>query len=187
MVKSSLPKNQYWIKKRPIISVDSFKNYWENPWSIEIDGLVEKKLELSYDDILKMPQNEAEHDLHCVDGWSVPDMKFDGVLVYDFLNSINAKGALYLWIESIDRYTSGVDIEELLDEKAIFALKIDSQKLTANDGAPMRLITPKHFAYKGAKWIKKITLTNQFKKGFWEQRGYHARARVFEDERFAED
>lgn len=187
MTKSMLPKNQYWIKKRPIMSIGSFKNYWENPWPIEIDGLVKNKLKLSYKDILKMPQSKAEYDLHCVDGWSVPNMKFYGIFVNDFLTYISSEKALYLWIESIDGYTSGVEIKELLDEKAMFALGINSQRLTAGDGAPARLITPKHFAYKGAKWIKKITLTNEFEKGFWEQRGYHTRARVFEGERFSDD
>ncbi len=169
------------------MSVGTFKNYWENPWPIEVYDLSANKLELNYGNILKMPQSNVEYDLHCVDGWSVPNMKFEGVLIYDFLNGINYKNALYLWIESVDGYTSGVEIKELLDEKAIFALKINAQKLTAADGAPMRLITPKHFAYKGAKWIRKITLTNEFKKGFWEQRGYHIRARIFEEERFDND
>ena len=84
-------------------------------------------------------------------------------------------------------YTTNVSLDVLLDDDVIFATKHNGEKLTPDHGAPLRLIVPKRYAWKSAKWVNGIEFMEEDAPGFWEMRGYHMEGDPLKEQRFDSD
>jgi DMSO/TMAO reductase YedYZ molybdopterin-dependent catalytic subunit len=73
----------------------------------------------------------------------------------------------------------------LLDDDVMVATHFEGQPLTREHGAPARLVVPKLYAWKGAKFLKQLSFQAEDRLGFWEIRGYSNSADPFREERFA--
>jgi DMSO/TMAO reductase YedYZ molybdopterin-dependent catalytic subunit len=82
-------------------------------------------------------------------------------------------------------YTTNLSLETMLDPDVLLAHKHDGQDLTPEHGGPVRIIVPKRYAYKSAKWIGALALAAQYQPGFWEVRGYHNEADPWKEERYS--
>ena len=81
-------------------------------------------------------------------------------------------------------YTANVPIEFLRDPLSLFAAHADGKPLTPEHGGPLRLVIPRKYFWKSAKWLRGIELTANDRPGFWERYGYHNDADPFEEERY---
>ncbi len=71
-----------------------------------------------------------------------------------------------------------------MDKDVLLAWKWEGEPLTREHGGPVRLLVPKKYAWKSAKWVREIHFLDKDRKGFWEQRGYSNSADPWREERY---
>ncbi|ADI32178.1 sulfite oxidase-like oxidoreductase [Staphylothermus hellenicus] len=156
-----------------------------NEWSLKITGEVEKQLEYTYKDLLEMEHITIKTDFHCVTGWSVKDVEWTGVQLKRFAEEARVKpGVRWVYIVSLDGYTTIVPYEDFVSDKSILALKMNNESLPLEQGFPARIIIPHLYGWKSAKWVGKIIFTDKYVDGYWEALGYHWRGNIYLNERF---
>jgi DMSO/TMAO reductase YedYZ molybdopterin-dependent catalytic subunit len=95
------------------------------------------------------------------------------------------KDARYAFFRCADGYTTSISLEDLLQDDAILAYKLNGEELPTSLGGPMRLIVPEKYAYKSAQWVTEITFMRERRLGFWENLGYSDTADVWKNDRYA--
>ena len=151
-------------------------------WRLRIDGLVEEPRSLTYGDLLSLPQAEQVSDFHCVTGWTVEDVRWRGVRFADLLPLVGPlprAGAL-VFHSAEKPYLDSLTVEQALLPDVMLASTMDTEPLTREHGAPLRLVIPRMYGYKGVKWVERIELTEKPVAGFWEKRGWDWNAWVGE-------
>jgi DMSO/TMAO reductase YedYZ molybdopterin-dependent catalytic subunit len=143
-------------------------------WRLRIDGLVARPQELTYAQLLSLPRARQVTDFHCVTGWSVPHVHWTGVRLRDVLAAaepLPAAGALR-FVSAESPYDDSLTLEQALLPDVMLAHRMDGKPLTRPHGAPLRLVIPEMYGYKGVKWVERIEVTATAPNGYWEQRGY---------------
>jgi DMSO/TMAO reductase YedYZ molybdopterin-dependent catalytic subunit len=82
-------------------------------------------------------------------------------------------------------YTTNLPLEKALVPDVMLAHSADGESLSREHGGPVRMITPRLYAWKGSKWIEKIEFSALDRPGFWEQRGYSNSAEPWYEDRFS--
>ena len=157
-------------------------------WRLRVFGLVQNELDLDWAAYKALPQITDISDFHCVTRWSQLDMDWQGVRARDVLTlAMPLSNAKFVTLHGYDGYTTNLPLEALLDDDVLIAHSVLGQILTKDHGGPARMVVPKRYAWKGAKWLKAIELHEHDRRGFWEVRGYHNEADPFKEERFSDD
>ena len=146
----------------------------EARWSLRIEGLVERPVELSYADLRALPRAEQSSDFHCVTGWSVENVRWAGVRFHDLLELARPlPAARAIAFASMEQpYVDTLTLEQALLPDAMLAYEMDDSPLTREHGAPARVVIPQMYGYKNVKWVERIALGEEAFDGYWEQRGY---------------
>lgn len=187
-VNQRIPAGQKQVTNFPVLDLGIRPNVNTSNWSLRVHGLVEHELTLSWMEFRQLPQTKDVSDFHCVTRWSQLDMEWDGVLARTLLmQAAPLANAKYVTMHSYDGYTTNLPLEALLDDDVIIAHSVFGHALTAEHGGPVRMVVPKRYAWKGAKWLKSIELHEFDRPGFWEVRGYHNEADPFLEQRFTDD
>jgi len=189
--KQKLPPDQQatdrilrWGRDHPGITTTNPQLKLEN-YTLTIDGEVEKPVTLNWNDFLALPQTVSVSDFHCVEGWSVPDCKWEGVRISDIEKLVKPKAvAQAVSFECADNYLTSLFRKELEGDDVLLAYKLNDQLLEEGLGAPVRLIVPSKYAYKSALWVVRLRFTRGKELGFWERRGYSDSADVWKNDRF---
>ena len=112
-------------------------------------------------------------------------MTWQGVLARDIIALVQpAEDAQFVTLHGLDGYTANVPLTALIDDDVLIAHSVFGEPLSEDHGWPARMIVPKLYAWKGAKWLSGMEFHAKDKPGFWEQRGYHNVADPFHEERF---
>lgn len=155
-------------------------------WRLTVDGEVEKPVELTLDELMRLPTVVSVSDFHCVEGWSVLDCKWEGVRFREIVNLVKPKeNARYVTFACADGYTTSLTLEELAAHNVLLAYRLNGQELEEGLGWPLRLVVPNKYAYKSALWVTKMTFTIRKEPGYWEIRGYSDVADVWKNDRFS--
>ncbi len=157
-----------------------------NEWTLTLDGLVDKKTTLNWSAFNALPQVDDLSDFHCVTTWSRYDCRWTGVAfttLFELAQPLSQ--ARYVYFTSYDGYSTNVPLAACLDDDVLVATGFDGAPLSREHGGPARVIIPKLYAWKGAKFIKTITFLENDKLGFWEVRGYSNSADPWKEERYA--
>ncbi len=181
-----LPPGQRWISA-PIVYdiVDEIPQWDTEKYRFRVFGLVENPLEFSYEEILKMPSVELVADFHCVTRWSVKEIRWEGVQTLHILSLAKPKPqAKYVMVHCLEGYTTNLPLEYLYEEDSILAYKMYGKPIPLRHGYPLRLVVPKLYAWKSAKYVWGIELMEEDMPGFWEQRGYNMRGDPWKEERY---
>jgi DMSO/TMAO reductase YedYZ molybdopterin-dependent catalytic subunit len=143
-------------------------------YRLQIFGLVDRPFELSYADLQALPQERQVSDFHCVTGWSVENVHWEGVRIRELLKAAKlGPSARALRFNSAELpYDSALTLEQALLPDVMLALKLDGKPLTRAHGAPVRLVIPEMYGYKGVKWLKSIEVSREAFAGYWEREGY---------------
>lgn len=170
-VRGAVPFGQGW---RIYAVAPPFPIFTRRTWKLTIDGHVERPITLSYDDLLALPQAKQVSDFHCVTGWSVDDVRWGGVRFADLLDLVRPlPGAAGLQFTSAEKfYVDTLTLDQAAAADAMLAHSMDDQPLTRPHGAPVRVVMPQMYGYKGVKWVKRITVVREIRDGYWELRGY---------------
>jgi DMSO/TMAO reductase YedYZ molybdopterin-dependent catalytic subunit len=183
-----VPAGQTEVKNFPILDLGILPDINQTNWKLRIYGLVENELNLDWVVFQALPQITSVSDFHCVTRWSRLDMDWVGVQAHHLLMlAAPLQTAKYVTLHGYDGYTTNLPLEALLDDDVIVAHSVLGYPLTTAHGGPVRMVVPKRYAWKGAKWLKAIELHEHDRRGFWEVRGYHNEADPFLEQRFSND
>lgn len=183
--KPRLPTGQYKTEKFPVLTYGSVPKVKKDEWRFRIWGLVEEEKGWTWDEFMKLPQTRLKADFHCVTHWSRFGDVWEGVMFKDFLKTVKVKPeAKYVMQHAYGGYTTNLPLRWMIDEDVMFAHAVNGMPLEAEHGGPMRVFTPRRYAWKGAKWVRGLEFMPKDKPGFWEQNGYSNTADPWKEERF---
>jgi DMSO/TMAO reductase YedYZ molybdopterin-dependent catalytic subunit len=155
-------------------------------WTLTVDGLIENPTVLSWAQLNALPQVEDISDFHCVTTWSKYDCRWSGVPFTALYELVRPQAdAKFVYFTSYDGYSTNVSLEACLDDDVLIATSFDGAPVPREHGGPARVIIPKLYAWKGAKFVRGITFLAEDKLGFWEVRGYSNTADPWKEERYA--
>lgn len=154
-----------------ITEVPTFTN---DNWSLSIDGLVKKPRKLNWQEFVKLERNVQVSDFHCVTGWSVYNVTWEGIPLKKLLkdSGIDSKANYVKFYSGDGVYTDSLTISQAMQDEMIIAVLMDGELIPQQNGGPVRLITPKMYGYKSVKWLNRIELIKEEHVGYWEKRGY---------------
>jgi DMSO/TMAO reductase YedYZ molybdopterin-dependent catalytic subunit len=185
-LKTNLPPSQQDVDRIRPRHFGTIPRFDLQKWKFTIDGEVEKPQTLEWNDILSLPKTVQTADFHCVEGWSVLNNKWEGVTFKTIVEETKPKPeAKHVLFSCGDGYTTSLPITDLLNDDVLLAYKLNGKPLEPENGAPLRLIVPKKYAYKSAMWLQKITFTIKHILGYWELRGYSDTADPWTEDRYS--
>ena len=180
-----LPPGQYLTEKWPVLHAGSVPRTDLATWDFRVWGEVEATLTLSWDDFRALPATEITLDIHCVTRWSRFDTSFRGVHWRELAPLVRPKpSARFVVAHAEQGFTSNVPLAFLEDDEALLAYEADDEPLTPDHGWPLRLVIPRKYFWKSAKWLRGIELLASDRPGFWERYGYHNDADYWKEERY---
>jgi DMSO/TMAO reductase YedYZ molybdopterin-dependent catalytic subunit len=181
-----------YVKALPVRTVEKkgFRFYaedgsieWKNkkePYRLVVDGLVKEPRSFSYPDIKSFTKAEQMSDFHCVEGWSVRDLKWGGFKFKEILDRIELiRDATYVLFHSLgmteaspggqSHYIESFPLSELIgpEREILLALTLNYRPLLEENGAPLRLIAPYDLGYKSIKFISRIEFIKGERPGWW--------------------
>ncbi len=180
-----LPPGQRQVHNFPVLDLGVRPEIPLEKWELKINGLVENPVTLNWQQFLTLPLFTDTSDFHCVTTWSQFDMVFEGVAFFTLADLVRPKPeAKHVFFKSYDGYTTNNPLAVCLDDDVMIAHRWNGQPLTRDHGGPARVIIPKRYAWKGAKFIREITFLDHDVPGFWETRGYSNTADPWTEDRF---
>ena len=180
-----LPTGQHETKQWPVLDLGIQPTVPLESWTLTLDGLVNKPITLSWKDFLALEQTEDVSDFHCVTTWSRMDMDWKGVRFADLAALVEPKDeATHVLCHAYDGYTTNVSLVEALKPDVLLVHTALGEPLPKEHGGPVRMITPQLYAWKGAKWIKRIEFLAEDHPGFWEVCGYSNSAHPWRNDRY---
>ena len=154
-------------------------------WDFKVFGLVESELRLDYGELRALPKAEQVSDIHCVTGWSRLGDTWTGVPIREILERVRPKPeAKYVTAHCEYGYTTGMPLDVLADDDVMLCYGWNGEDLTPEHGWPLRLLVPKKYFWKSAKWLRGLEFLPAGRLGFWEQRGYHDEADPWKEQRY---
>jgi DMSO/TMAO reductase YedYZ molybdopterin-dependent catalytic subunit len=180
-----VPPGQFVTEKFPVLTYGDTPHIDPADWTFTIRGLVATEKTFSWEQFNSLPQVTLDAEFHCVTQWSRLENTWEGVPFSEVLKVAEAsKEARYVMVHCYGGYSTNVALDVLLDDDVLFAFKHDGSALSPEHGGPMRLVVPKRYAWKSAKWVNGIEFMANDSPGFWETRGYHMNGDYWKEERF---
>ncbi len=183
-----LPPGQVLTAKWPVLTYGAVPRVDLAAWTFRCFGLVEEDVSWSWKDFLQLPRVTVTSDIHCVTRWSRYDNRWEGVAFREILRHVRLRpGVAAVTARSFGGYTTNLELPELLEDDVLLAVKHDGQDLPPEHGGPCRLVVPKLYFWKSAKWIQALEFSDVNAPGFWEENGYHMHADPWKEERYSDD
>ena len=180
-----VPAGQFVTEKFPVLTFGATPRIDLATWEFKISGLVEQEIKLDWEEFNSLPQVTLDAEFHCVTQWSKLQNTWEGVLFTDVMKLADVQPeATHVMAHCYGGYTTNIALDVLVDDDVLFAFKHDSESLTPDHGGPLRLVVPKRYGWKSAKWVNGIEFMPQDMPGFWEARGYHMNGDPWKEERF---
>lgn len=181
-----LPPGQRLVHDFPVLDLGVKPEVPLDQWRLKIHGHVENPVTLDWAQFMALPQFTDVSDFHCVTTWSQFDMEFTGVAFFTLAELVRPKAsATHVFFKAYDGYSTNNPLDVMLDDDVLVAHSWQGKPLTVEHGGPARVIVPKRYAWKGAKWVREIVFLDRDILGFWEVRGYSNTADPFTEDRFA--
>jgi len=182
-----LPPGQVRTDKWPVLHYGSVPQIDIATWDFRVYGLVEKPVRWTYEEFLALPQVQVKSDIHCVTRWSRFDNLWQGVSFGEVLRRVEARSETrHAVIHAEQGFTTNLPLTELDQDDVLLAHRHDGQALTPEHGWPLRLVVPRRYFWKSAKWVRAVELVADDRPGFWERNGYHNQADPWREERFSD-
>jgi DMSO/TMAO reductase YedYZ molybdopterin-dependent catalytic subunit len=186
--KRRLPPGQYLTEKWPVLHYGSVPRVDLASWRFRVWGEVDNPFELTWDEFQQLPRKRVRTDIHCVTRWSRLDIDFEGVPMSHFLERARLRPtARFVVAHAEQGYTANLPLDVLDDDDVLLADVAEGTPLTPDHGFPLRLVVPKRYFWKSAKWLRGLQFLAADKPGFWERNGYHNEADPWLEQRFSDD
>ncbi|QDT42032.1 Sulfoxide reductase catalytic subunit YedY precursor [Gimesia alba] len=170
-----IPAGQSRTRKWPVLHATSVPKIDCDTWKLEIGGLVEHPLSLTWDEFQQLPRTQVFADFHCVTRWSRLGNLWEGVSGREIMKRAGVQSAAqYVIATGYDGgWTTNLLLQDFQSEDVLLCDKHDGDPLDADHGGPLRLIVPLLYAWKSAKWLRRIDFISEDTPGYWERCGYH--------------
>ena len=189
----SVPIEQRLVENWPVLSLNESPDISLDAWRLEIGGLVANPFTLTWMEFMALPQVDDTSDFHCVTTWSRLNNHWKGVR-FKTIAELAVPNESAAWvlctgydndITSGEPYTTNLPLARAVEDDVLLVHTWEGQPLPRDHGGPCRMITPRLYAWKGAKWIRKIEFLDRNRKGFWERRGYSDTAEPWFNDRYS--
>jgi len=183
---SRVPPGQFLTDRFPVLTFGSTVQYPDlSTWDLRVFGLVNEEKRFSWADLMAMPTQTETVDIHCVTRWSKLDTTWTGIPWRTFLRAIDVKPeATHVMVHCDPDYTTNIALDVLNDDDTMLAFQYEGVALEPDHGYPMRLLAPKKYFWKSAKWLRGFEFMIGDRPGFWERHGYHMQGDPWAEERF---
>jgi DMSO/TMAO reductase YedYZ molybdopterin-dependent catalytic subunit len=179
-----VPPGQYLTERFPVLTVGANPSFDPSTWDFRVFGAVDNELALNWDELEALPQKEVTTDIHCVTRWSKLDTTWVGVPVGAVLERAGVRSdGRYVMAYSDGGYTTNLPLDAVLDDDVLLAHTYDGKPLEPDHGAPLRLLVPKRYFWKSAKFLRGLEVMTEDRMGFWELNGYHNDADPWREQR----
>jgi DMSO/TMAO reductase YedYZ molybdopterin-dependent catalytic subunit len=180
-----VPPGQFVTDKFPVLHYGPVPQVDLSRWDFRLFGLVEKPVRLTWEELRSLPATEVRCDIHCVTRWSKLDTVWEGVRVKEVLKLVTLRPeATHVMAHCEYGFTTNLSLEVVMDDDVILAWSYDGKPLEPEHGYPLRLLVPKRYFWKSAKWIRGLEFMAGDRPGFWEQNGYHMEGDYWKEQRF---
>ena len=184
----TVPPSQYATEKFPVLTFGGTPKIDLETWEFKVFGLVEEELVLNWERFVALGKTTVDAEFHCVTQWSRLQNTWEGIAFTDLMKLVIPKPeAKYVMAHCYGGYTTNLELEALQDDDVLFAYGHDGEPLPADHGGPLRLVVPKRYGWKSAKWVNGLEFMAEDRPGFWEARGYHMEADPWKEQRFWEN
>jgi DMSO/TMAO reductase YedYZ molybdopterin-dependent catalytic subunit len=181
-----LPPGQRQVTDWPVLDLGIQPDISLDKWKLGIYGAVENPVVWTWADFLALPQVDMVSDIHCVTQWSRFDNRWQGVSARHILDVVRPKPeARHVLFHSYDAYTTNVRLDVFAAEDVLLAHSWEGKPLTKEHGGPVRVVIPRYYFWKSAKWVSRIEFVTEDKPGFWETRGYHNEGDPWKEDRYS--
>jgi len=181
------PPGQYLTDKFPVLHYGSVPPVDLARWDFRAWGEVDAPLTLTWDQLHALPRKTQTVDIHCVTRWSKLDTTWEGVPTSAILELARVRpSASHVVAHCEQGYTTNLPLAVLADDDVILADTYDGKPLEPEHGWPLRLLVPKRYFWKSAKWVRGLEFLDHDERGFWERYGYHNDADPWREERLDE-
>lgn len=181
-----LPPGQRQVSDWPVLDLGIVPNLGLEDWKFSVGGMVERPVSWTWEEFMAQPQLTVHCDMHCVTTWSRFDNDFVGVPALHLLDVVRPRPeARFIMLRSYDGYTTNLPLADFAADDVLLAHNWQGQPISREHGGPMRLLLPKLYLWKSAKWLRHITFSDRDSPGYWEQRGYHMRGDPWNEERYS--
>ena len=182
-----IPPGQYRTEKFPVLHYGSVPKTDLGTWDFKVWGLVDSPFKLTWTEFKALPRATVHTDIHCVTRWSKLDTTWEGVPIRTILEAAQLKpSATFVLAHSEQGYTANLPLDVLDDDDVLLADTFGGEPLELEHGYPLRLVVPKRYFWKSAKWIRGLEFLDHDILGFWERYGYNNNADPWKEERFSE-
>jgi DMSO/TMAO reductase YedYZ molybdopterin-dependent catalytic subunit len=180
-----VPPGQRLTDKWPVLHFGPVHRLALDKWCLTIAGLVETKRVLTYPEFSAMPRVKVFCDIHCVTTWSRLDNWFEGVSTAEIRSLVSIQPeARFVVAHAAGGFTTNLSVEDFFQPDVLFAFKHNEQAISPDHGYPVRLVVPRLYFWKSAKWVTGIEFTARDQPGFWESNGYHNHGDPWTEERY---
>jgi DMSO/TMAO reductase YedYZ molybdopterin-dependent catalytic subunit len=185
---SRLPPGQYVETDFPVLSAGPTPHTPLAQWSFTVRGAVADSVTWSWEELMALPRETVTVDIHCVTKWSKFDTVWTGVSLDTLLAQAHpSPSARFISAWSDGGYTTNLPLEAVTGGKAWVAFSFGNEPLDPEHGGPARLLVPKLYFWKSAKWVRGIELLERDNPGFWEVNGYHNYGDPWKEQRYQGD
>ena len=180
-----LPPGQRLVTNWPVLDLGIQPDVRREDWRMTVDGAVVNAIDWGWDDLIAQPAFEDVSDIHCVTQWSKYDNRWHGVSTQHLLSVVQPlPNAAHVVLHGYDGYTTNVRLDHFAESDCLLAHSHDGAPITREHGGPVRLIIPRYYLWKSAKWLKRIEILPADRPGFWETRGYHNEGDPWTEQRY---
>jgi DMSO/TMAO reductase YedYZ molybdopterin-dependent catalytic subunit len=180
-----LPPGQRLVRDWPVLDLGVQPEVSPQRFRLDADGAVRHPLSLSLAEFMALPQRDFRSDIHCVTQWSRYDNAWRGVAAGTLLELMEPlEAARHVVLHGFDGYATNVRLDQFAAPDVLLAHTWEGKPLTTAHGGPVRVVIPRLYFWKSAKWIRRIELTTTDRPGFWERNGYHNNADPWTEERY---
>lgn len=181
-----LPPGQHLVKDWPVLDLGLQPQISRQTWQLDVFGAVEHPVTWNYEQFAAQPHTSEVCDIHCVTTWSRYDNIFEGLSTQALADIVHPKPeANHVTLHASDGYTTNLSLQDFLGDDVLIAHAWQGAPLTREHGGPVRLVVPRLYFWKSAKWLSRIEFTSLDRPGFWEVRGYHNRGDPWREERYS--
>jgi len=188
-----LPVGQHEVRNWPVLDLGDLPEIDPSAWTLEIGGHVENPVTLDWAAFMALPQVDDVSDFHCVTTWSRYDNHWRGVRFSTLAElAVPAEDARFVFCTGYDHmpgsdipYTTNLPLDRAVEHDVLLVHTWEGKPLPREHGGPVRMITPKLYAWKGTKWLRKIEFLPRNQRGFWELRGYSNSAEPWFNDRYS--
>lgn len=180
-----VPPGQFVTEKFPVLHYGPVPKVDLARWDFRLFGLVESPVRFTWEEFRALPATQITCDIHCVTRWSKLDTTWEGVKFKDLVSHVKIRPeATHVLAHCEYGFTANVALDVLMDDDVLLAWGYDGKPLEPEHGYPLRLLVPKRYFWKSAKWVRGLEFMAGDRPGFWEQNGYHMEGDYWKEQRF---